>query len=178
MPNKKNKQIVEKLGDKVKRAKSILLADYRGLNAENVGQLRAQIRENKGEVVIAKNTLLKIALKEANIDISQLGDSLKGPTTAILSYEDAVSPIKTVVEFAKKFELPKVKAALIEGIYAGTDKIEEISNIPSKEILISRFIGSIKSPLSGLTNTLGGVQRKFVYAVNAIKNKKEEGGAN
>lgn len=175
MPNAKNIQIVSELKEKVKNAKSIVFADYRGLKADDINTLRSKIRENDAEVVVAKNTLLKAALKEENVKVDLLEKDLKGPTTAIFSYKDPVSPIKILVEFAKKLELPKIKSAVIEGVYADSAKVEEVSNIPSKEILISRMIGGLKSPLSGLTNTLSGVQRKFVYAINAIKNNKEGG---
>ncbi len=176
MPNDKNKQLVETLGSKVKRAKSIIFADYKGLSSENLNQFRAQVKADKAEVVVAKNTLLKVALKEANVNSDNLGRDLKGPTTAIFSYEDAIKPIKTIYEFAKKFELPKVKASIIEGIYTNAQKTEEISKLPSKEMLLSRFIGGLKSPLYGLSGTLLGVQRKFVYVLAAVKDAKTEGG--
>jgi len=175
MPNAKNKQIVSDLTEKVKNAKSIVFADYRGLKADDINTLRSKIREANAEVVVAKNTLLKAALKENNVEVSLLEKDLKGPTTAIFSYNDAIAPIKVLVDFAKKLELPKIKSAVIEGVYANSAKVEEVSTIPSKEILISRMLSSLKSPLSGLTTTLSGVQRKFVYAINAIKNNKEGG---
>lgn len=175
MPSSKNIEIVNDLRQKIKKAKSIVFADYRGLKAEDINNLRSQIRDNNGETVVAKNTLLRTALKEENVNLENIEADLKGPTTAIFSYSDPVSPIKLVVEFAKKLELPKIKSALVEGTYASADKVEEISNIPAKEVLIARMLGGLKAPLSGLTNTLSGVQRKFVYALNAIKENKEGG---
>ena len=175
MPNKKNIEIETELKNKIRKAKSIVFADYRGLKADDINTLRSQIRETNAEAIVAKNTLLKAALKEENIEIEMLEKDLKGPTTAIFSYEDALSPLKTLVEFAKKLELPKIKSGLIEGMYANAQKIEEVSKIPSKKELIAKIVWGLKSPLSGLTNTLGGVQRKFVYAINAIKTSKEGG---
>jgi len=175
MPNAKNIQVVSELKEKVKNAKSIVFADYRGLKADDINSLRAKIRENNGEVVVAKNTLLKAALKEENIKVEGIDKDLKGPTTAIFSYGDSISPIKVLVEFAKRLELPKIKSAVIEGVYANAEKVDEVSNIPAKEVLIARMLGGLKAPLSGLTNTLSGVQRKFVYAINAIKTNKEGG---
>lgn len=175
MPNNKNKEIVQNLKEKVSRAKAIVFADYRGLKAEDISKLRSEIKENDAEAVVAKNTLLKVALEEKLAKSEELQNDLKGPTTAVFAYGDAIAPLKALVEFAKRLELPKIKSAIIEGIYTNADKVEEISNIPSKEVLIARMIGGLKSPLSGLTNTLSGVQRKFVYALNAIKNEKEGG---
>lgn len=175
MPSIKNIEIVKDLQAKIRRAKSIVLADYRGLKAEDINNLRAQIKEQGGETIVAKNTLFKAALMEEKVNIEGIEKDLKGPTTAILSYSDAISPIKALVEFSKKLELPKIKSALVEGVYANASKVDEISNIPAKEVLIARMLGSLKAPLSGLTNTLSGVQRKFVYALNAIKETKEGG---
>jgi large subunit ribosomal protein L10 len=175
MPNNKNLKIVEELKNKIEKSKTILFADYRGLSAEQINELRSKIKNEGGEVVVAKNTLIKEALKQNNIDTKVLDNDLKGPTTAVFSYDDEISNIKTIVEYAKDTELPKVKSALVEGVYANSSKVLEISEIPSKEELVARLVGGLKSPLSGLTNTLGGVQRKFVYAVNAIKTKKEGG---
>ena len=175
MPNTKNIQIVSEIQQKAEKAKSILFADYRGLKTQNINDLRSKIKEEGGEVLVAKNTLIKEALKKAKIDLSNVEDDLKGPTTAIFSYEDAINPIKTILEYAKKSELPKVKSAIIEGSYLNMSKVQELSNIPTKVILIARLLGGLKAPLSGFTNVLGGVTRKFVYAVNAIKEKKEGG---
>jgi large subunit ribosomal protein L10 len=175
MPSIKNIEIVKDLQAKIRKAKSIVLADYRGLKAEDINNLRAQIKEKGGETIVAKNTLFKAALMEEKVNIAGMEKDLKGPTTAILSYNDAISPIKALVEFSKKLELPKIKSAIVEGVYANASKVDEISNIPTKEVLIARMLGSLKAPLSGLTNTLSGVQRKFVYALNAIKETKEGG---
>jgi len=92
---------------------------------------------------------------------------------AVLSFEDAISSIKTIFEFARKLELPKIKSALIEGVYADSARVEEIKNIPSKEVLLSQVVGNLKSPLSGFVNVLGGVHKKFVYALGAVAKKKD-----
>ena len=169
----KNLETVKSLKEKVAKAKSIVFADYRGLSAGNANDLRAKLKAENSEMLVIKNTLLKVALEEENIKTDDIKKDLEGPTMAVFSFEDAISPIKTLFEFARKLELPKIKSALIEGIYADTAKVEEIKNIPSKEVLLAQIVGSMKSPLSGLVNVLGGVHRKFVYALDAIAKKKD-----
>jgi large subunit ribosomal protein L10 len=176
MPNAENKELVKILKEKISRAKSIVFTDYLGISAENANTLRRKIKENDGEVVIAKNTLIKVALKEENHDVSKVENDLKNSTAMVLSYKDAISPIKAIFDFAKTIEFPKVKSAFIEGAYYGKEKVEEIKTIPSKEQLLSRVVGGLQSPITGFVGVLGGVQRKFVYAINAIAQKK--GGAN
>ena len=172
MPNTKKLQTVEELREKIKKAKSITFADYLGLSADNINDLRAKALENDTEVEVAKNTLLKVALKEENIDTDSLENDLKGPTAAFFSYGDPIAVIKTIFAFAKTNTLPRVKAAIVDGKYNNAQQTEILSNLPSRDELIAQTVWGLKSPLSGLVNTLGGVQRKFVYALSAIKDKK------
>ena len=169
----KNEETVKILKEKVARAKSIVFADYRGLSAGNANDLRAKLKAENSEMLVIKNTLLKVALEEEKIKTDDIKKDLEGPTMAVLSFEDAISSIKTIFEFARKLELPKIKSALIEGVYADSARVEEIKNIPSKEVLLSQVVGNLKSPLSGFVNVLGGVHKKFVYALGAVAKKKD-----
>lgn len=173
MAKEKNKQIVQDLREKLSRAKSIVFTDYLGLTATEVSNLRAKLKENDAEMVVAKNTLVKVALKE-ELNSEEANEALEGPTATIISFSDPITPIKDILEYAQDRELPKVKSGYIEGIYNSANQVNALKDIPSKEILISKLVGSLKSPLSGIAGVLGGVQRKFVYAVDAIAKQKTE----
>lgn len=173
MPNAKNQNIVEEIKGKIAKAKSVVLTDYIGLTAGQANELRAKMKENNAEVLVAKNTLIKVALKEQNLSDPKADEDLNGPTAAIFSFGDPIAPIKALFEFAKKVELPKVKSAFIEGAYNNAQQVEIIKDLPSKEQLLGQVVGGLKSPLSGFVGVLGGVQRKFVYALNAIADKKK-----
>lgn len=174
MPNDKNKQIVENLKEKLEKATSVTFTDYIGIKTQDLNNLRQKVRDDEGEVVIAKNTLMKVAIEEnKNTETKKAEKDLEGPTMAIFSYGDPIKAIKTLLNFAKETELPKIKSAILEGTYNTADKIEAIREIPSKEELIAKLLGSLNSPISGLVSTFGGVQRKFVYAIKAIADKKE-----
>lgn len=175
MPNLKKTESVKNLREKVSKAKSIIFADFKGLNSNSTNELRQQMRDKNAEVSVSKNTLLKIALKEEKAPVDKLEEHLKGNTVAIFSYNDAISPLKPLVEFSKKFELPKIKAAIIDGVFASAEQVDTISKLPSREQLIAQVIGTMKSPLSGFVNVLSGSKRKFVYAIKAIAESK--GGA-
>jgi large subunit ribosomal protein L10 len=186
MPNEKNKNIVKEIKENLEKAKSVIFVDYLGLSADNVSEFRQKMKECDASVVVAKNTLIKKAAEEEK-GIKELEKDLDGPTMAIFSFSDPLSPIKAIYEFAKKFELPKTKSALVEGTYKNAFEVEELKDIPSKEELLGRFVGSLGSPVSKFVFALGGIQSKFVFAVNAIANKKaggldqtdqSEGGAN
>ena len=172
MPNKKNIDSVKNLREKVAKAKSIIFADFKGLSSNHTNDLRQQMSDQGAEVSVTKNTLLKIALKEENKEVEGAAEHLKGNTVAIFSYTDAIAPLKPLVEFAKKFELPKIKAAIIDGKLTTAEQVDVISKLPSREQLISQFVGGLKSPLSGIVNVFQGNQRKLVYALKAIADKK------
>jgi len=178
MPNQKTTNTIKNLKEKVKKAKSITFVDYLGLNVNNINEFRQQMTDEDSESVIAKNTLLKLALEDEGIDTKEFNQHLKGPTAAVFSYKDPVAYLKPLFEFAKKFELPKVKFALIEGVFTAADKVEQISELPSKEQLLAQVVGGLKSPLSGLINVIGGNRRKLVTVLSKIADEKNKGGAN
>jgi len=173
MPNTKNTQTVKEIKEKVAKAKSIVFTDYKGLDSNKANELRAKMLEEGVELTVAKNTLLNIALKEEKLDVEKVKGHLKGPTLALFSYKDSVSPLKALAEFIKKVELPVIKGAFIEKEYFNAEKVIEISNLPSKDQLISQVVWGLKSPLSSFVNVLGGSQRKLVYALSALAKKKQ-----
>jgi|SaaInlStandDraft_4_1057021.scaffolds.fasta_scaffold69281_1 large subunit ribosomal protein L10 len=172
MPNNIKIEEVKVLREKVARAKSVLFAEYHGLNANKINKLRAAVKESGAEMSIGKNTLLRVALDEEKIGSKEATQALKGPVATIFSYTDAISPIKVVTEFAKEFDLPTIKAGIISGEFTNAAKIKILSELPSRDELIATIVGRLKSPLVGITNVLAGTQRNFVYALSAIADKK------
>lgn len=182
MPKEKNINIVKEIKENLEKSKSVVFVDYLGLSAEEINEFRQKMKDNDAVVVVAKNTLIKKASEEISKETkgekevkTEIENDLKGPTMAIFSFSDPIAPIKIIYEFAKKYELPKAKSALIEGVYKNAIEIEELKDIPSKEELMGRFVRSLGSPVSKLVFTLGGIQNKIVFAVNAIASKKAEG---
>jgi len=173
MPNEKNQARVADLTEKSTKAKSIVIAEYHGLNSNLVNELRAKIRETGAEMQVAKNTLVKIALGESGYDVKNVEEDLDGPNATIFAYEDPITAIKALFDFAKtNNELPKVKAGFIEGQFADAQKMEEVSKIPSKEVLMGQVVSGLKSPIFGIVGSLGGISRKLVYVMDAISKKK------
>ncbi len=171
MPNNKNKQTLEEIRTKVNNAKSVVFTEYHGLKAYELNELRAKIRQTGSEMLVAKNTLLKIALREKGYS-SEL-DQLSGPVATVLAYNDPIAPIKVLTEFAKKFQLPKLRFGFLENTYIDEANLQNVSLIPDKPVLISKLLGSLKSPLTGIVSVMSGTQRKFVYALAEIAKQKE-----
>jgi large subunit ribosomal protein L10 len=177
MPKDANKEIVKILKDKLSKAKSVVFTDYLGIKSGDANILRQKMKENDAEMVVAKNTLLKVAISEQkNAGMTKAEKDLEGSTAAIISYSDPISAIKAFFDFTKGMEFPKVKSGVIDETYFTADRIEAIKTIPSKEQLLTQIVVAFNSPLSGFANVLCGVQKKFVYAINAIS--KSKGGVN
>ena len=172
MPNLKNVSIVETLKEKIKKAKSIIVTSYSGLKSEDMNSLRAKMRDKNAEVAVAKNTLIKLALKENDLLSKDLEKDLKGNTAVILGYEDALSPIKVLFDFVKNIELPNIISGVVDGSYNSLEKLETLSKLPSKEELIAKVVGGFKSPINGIVNVLGGSKRKIVIVLAEIAKTK------
>jgi large subunit ribosomal protein L10 len=130
-----------------------------------------EIREKGGEVVVSKNTLLKLALQENNTP-EEASKALEGQTVAILSYQDPLATIKSFFDFSAKVEKLKAKSGIFENKYLSEKDLDALSKLPSKQELIGKLVGSMKSPIFGLVNTLNQTQSRVVYLFKAVADKK------
>lgn len=164
------KEAVKRLSEDFKAAKVIILADYRGLTVEQDTEMRSAFRKAGVEYRVVKNMLVSFAAKENNLE--GLLPYLKGPTAVAFSRTDPVAPAKLLIEFSKKYEILQLKVGVVEGKIIDIKGIKSLAELPSREVLIARAIGGIKSPLAGLVNVLNGNIRGLVVALNAIAEKK------
>ena len=155
----KEAKVVE-IKEKLEKAQAIILADYQGLTVEEDTQLRKNLREAGVEYKVYKNTLVKIAAKELNIE--GIDAYLEGPVAIAFGYEDVTAPARILYDFSKDHKKLELKAGVVEGQFYDKASIEQLASIPSKEVLIAKLLGSIKSPLS-----------KLAYLLSAIKDQKE-----
>lgn len=157
--NKKAK--VSELAEKLKEAKSVVLADYRGLTVEQDTQLRKELREAGVEYKVMKNSIINFAAKESNLE--GLGEYLQGPTAIAISSTDEVAPSKILAKYAKQFDKLELKGGMVEGNIIDINGVMELASTPSREELLAKLIGSLQSPLYGLA-----------IALNAIAEKQEQ----
>ncbi len=178
MPSQKileqKKQIVSELSEKIKNAKSFVLADYRGLTVEQDTELRRALRKEGVEYKVVKNRLTKLAMEQNGFD--SIVPYLEGPTAIALS-EDPVAPSKVLSEFAKKYEKLELKVGVVEGKVIDLEGIKALASLPSKEVLIAKVLGGLQAPIYGLVNVLNGNLRGLAVVLNAIKEKKEKAEA-
>lgn len=175
MPSQIKFDAVKGLKEKVDVAKSIVVADYAGLNASEQTELRAKVAEAGGEFFVAKNRLFKIAVSDSvSENQSELDTALNGQNAFLFALEDAVSALKALFEYAKDHENLKIKVGILDGKVLSYEETENLSKLPSKAELIAKLIGQIQAPTYGLVNVLSAPTRNLVYALQAIKDKKSE----
>jgi len=160
----KNRQMKEakvaEIKEKLEKAQAVILASYQGLTVEEDTELRKKLREAGVEYKVYKNTLVTRAAKELGLD--NIAPYLEGPVSVAFGYDDVTAPARVLNDFAKDHKKLELKAGIVQGEVYDTNKVKQLATIPSKEVLIAKLLGSIKSPLS-----------KLAILLNAIKEKKE-----
>ena len=154
---------VAKLVEKLGKAKAIVFADYKGLSMKQLSDLRNSLSDVNGEFSITKNTLLKRAMPEAN---------LEGPTATLFAYDDEISPIKILVKAFKDATLGKVKSGFLGDTSLDEAKVLQLATLPTKDELRGKIVGVLAAPLQGIVSVLQGNLRNLVYALSEIKKTK------
>lgn len=162
--------VVEFLRDKFNESKVVILADYLGMNVGSMNELRKKMRESGSKFKVVKNTLTKRVVRELNLD--GLEKYLEGPTALATNSNDPVAPAKVLKDFAKQYKELKVKAGVLEGKVVDVSAIQALADLPPREVLLAQVVGGMQAPLAGFAGTLQGVLRKFVYALEAVRQKK------
>jgi len=171
MLTKKQKQeIVEELADKLKRQKSLIFTDFRGLKVGELQELRNQLRQQaETEYKVAKKTLIKLAVERAKkeVDLSQFESSV----ALAFGFGDPIMPAKIISKFAKEHKNLEVLGGLMEDKFLSAEEVKELAMIPSRNELLASLISSLKAPISEFVNVLQGNIRNLIGVLNAISNK-------
>ncbi|WP_448379421.1 50S ribosomal protein L10 [Fervidobacterium sp.] len=173
-------QLVNELTETFKNSSLVLFADFTGLTVAQMTKLRRALREklgNDARFTVVKNTLLRMALKNAEYDLEGHDNVLFGPTAVLYvnAKADPVEAIKIFHNFVKENKgTPVCKGLYLERKFFTGDQLENLSKLPSREQLLAMVVGGIQAPIRGLVNSLAGVLRSVLYALNAIKEQKEK----
>ncbi len=170
MNREEKNRIVSELQDKFVKAAGIIFTDYKGLTVHEISDLREQLRDVSLEYKVVKNTLARRASEGTLVESAK--DTFTGPVGIAMSYKDSALLAKKVLEFAKGNKKLKIKGGIIDGKVCEIEDIRAISELPSKETLIAIFIGAMQSPLNKAASVLNATLARFVYAMEALKNKK------
>ncbi|MFA7088304.1 MAG: 50S ribosomal protein L10 [Patescibacteria group bacterium] len=167
-------EIFRNLSEKIKKSKSVVFAGFNAFGVKDNENLRDKLRESNGEYYVAKKTLLNLALKENKLEDINVRE-FDGKIAAIFSYEDEVAPAKVLGTFRKdkeKAEKIFFLGGILEGKLLSKTEVEALSELPSKQELYAKLVGSMNAPISGFVNVLAGNLRNLVGVLKAISEKK------
>ena len=170
--SRKNKEVaLKELQEAFKGAKSIVFADYRGTTVKKADELRKTLRKENIITKVAKITLIRKALQEQGVDISQI--DFKAPVAVAVSQEDEVLPAKILNDFSKQNQNVKLLLGIIDGSVISAKEVVALAALPGKQELRAKLVGTIAAPMSGFVNVLAGNLRSLVYVLNAVKEAKK-----
>lgn len=173
MPANYKLEKVTELRAMVAKVGAVFISEYRGLTVAQMTEVRAKVRAAGGEMKVAKNTLMKLALGNESFPIPE--DLILGPNIYTFAYGDPVAVAKALQDFAK---VKANKAFQIKGGILGKNLLDAaqvgaLADLPSREQLLAQVVGTIAAPLRGLVTVLSGPQRGLVTCLSQLKDKKE-----
>lgn len=173
MPNSQNVKAVAELEGKLDKSQAIFFAEYAGLTVKEQVTLRQLVQAAGGDMTVAKNSLLKIAMTNKGLDAKALDSELVGPNITLFAESDPVAPLKALVTFAKgnEKELPKVKAGVLGKEVLTLERVLQLAALPGKNELIAKLLGTLANPARNLVSVLSAPTRNLVYALSAISKK-------
>ena len=171
--NKEEKiRVVSELQEKFAKAKGVVFTDYRGLNVEEITELRNSLRSDELEYKVIKNTLAKKAAEGTSVDVAK--DILVGPIGVAIGYDDSVLLVKKVLAFNKDNDKLEIKGGIVEGVVCDVKQMTAISKLPSREVQLAMLAGAMNAPATNFAGLLNATVTQFAYALEALKNKKNE----
>lgn len=163
-------QYVDEVKEKINKAQSMVLVDYRGLNVEQLTELRSQYRKAGVDYKVYKNSMMRFAFKDSGLE--NFNEFLKGPSAIAFGYDDPVSAAKITSEFAKTNDKLKIKAGIVDGKVIDVAGVNSLASLPSREVLVAQVLGGLNAPIQGFANVLQGTIRGLAVALNAIAEQK------
>ena len=160
---------VTELTSKVGKAKSIVLADYRGLKHKQLEELRRTLKKTDAEFSVTKNRLFAKAL---GAKAKSIEGYLKQSTAALFAYADEVAPLKELLKFFKTAGAGTTKGGLLGDKVLAEADIATLASLPPRQVLLAKLVGQLNAPIQGLHYALNWNMNKLVWALNGIKEKK------
>ena len=169
MPSQKNQDEVTQLTEKLDKANAVYFTDFLGLDVVSITELRTEFFKASVEFKVTKNTLLKLAAK--NINLEGLDEFLVGSTAIAISYDEPTSPAKVLKKFTEDHDKPGVKAILFDGEVLKGSEYLKFASLPMKDELLTTLVMMLNSPITVLGRTLNASMTNLVNGLNNLKNK-------
>jgi large subunit ribosomal protein L10 len=173
----RKEKFLAELSEKLGPSGSIVLTDFTGIDVAGMTRLRNELRKSGIGFRVVKNTVLKRALTDISVaDDAGVRTLAQGPT-AVAWAADEILPVRVLKKFAKENDgRPSIKGGLVSGQSLSSAQMLDLAELPGREVLIARIMGSMNSPLQGFVNVTGAVLRSFLFAVKALQDQREQQG--
>lgn len=163
-------RMLKEVLDSFKSHPDFIITTFMGSSVSDLESLRKNLKKSSSDYMVVKNSILKVAFEK--MKLAEEVQKIESGMGISFGGGDIISTCKTVVTFAKDHNKFKIKGAIIDGKPVTADKVKELASLPSRQVLLTQIVVGMKSPITGFVTVLGGVLRKFVYCVDAIKTKK------
>jgi len=163
-------KIIEDLKEKIARQKAMIFVDFTGLKVKELSNLRKKLKGTGDEIKVAKKTLIGLALKSAKLEIE--AKKIKGEIAVVFGYKDEISPAKVIWQFSQEHPNLKILGGFLENKFREAQDLIVLAQIPSKEGLLAKLVGSISAPVSNLVNVLQAPLEACLYVIRALGAKK------
>lgn len=171
MLRKQKENIVTELHEYIKDSRLVVLSSFTGLNVEKMTDLRKSLQEVESTYRVVKNTLIKKAAQGTNLE--SIKGSFVGSSAVIFTKGEPTRPCKIIKEFKKENEQIKIKGGVLEGKALSEKDIDELANLPSREVLLAKLLFFLRAPQQRLVNVFSGVSQRLVRVLEAIRKKRE-----
>ena len=161
---------IKLIKEKIDKAQVAIVTEYKGLSVEEITKLRRALQKDGGDYMVTKNTLAKIAIKGTPYEV--LADSLKGPIAIAFGFEDQVAPAKALSKFIKETKKGEILGAALDGQLLSAAEAKALANIPSREEIYAKMLGCLKSPASGVANSINAVMSQLTRTMAAVRDTK------
>ena len=165
------KRITQDLNERFSKAAVVIVTDYKGLDVDAINDLRRRLREAEVEYQVVKNSLLVRASQDT--DVAKIQETFQGPSAVALGFSDATAPAKVLIEFAKDHEVFKIKMGIVDGKILELKQIAALAALPSREVLLGRFVSVLNNVPAGFVRTLAEIPRRLLNVLQAIEEQKE-----
>ena len=164
---------VEALSEQFRASPNLYVTDFTGLNVTRMTELRRRLRTAGVKYLVVKNTLAQRAL-DAN-RVSGLNQHLAGPTGLVLAGKDPVAAAKVLTDFAREFEKPTVRIALVDGKPMTPEQVKRLAGLPSRDVLLSQLAGTLQAPMAQFAGVMNGLLMQVVGALEALSAQRGAG---
>ncbi len=171
MPSVQNEEMVAQIKQDLDGVTAVWVVDYRGLSVKAIQELHRNIRESDATMKVYKNTLMRLALRD--LGLPEMDEVLEGPSAFVFAPNDPVASAKALKDFAKSNTNLEIKGGIMDGAFADADQVKAIADLPSREELIAKLLGTISNPLVKTVRVLNGPMEALARCVSALADQKD-----